>query len=65
MAGLLFDRAGVSVRVLEKHVDFFRDFRGDTVHLSTTEIGQAPAALFASKSRRLARRELDPVKRVR
>ena len=31
MAGLLFARAGVSVRVLEKHADFFRDFRGDTV----------------------------------
>jgi 2-polyprenyl-6-methoxyphenol hydroxylase-like FAD-dependent oxidoreductase len=38
MAGLLFARAGVSVRVLEKHVDFFRDFRGDTVHPSTMEI---------------------------
>ncbi|MDQ3143840.1 MAG: FAD-dependent oxidoreductase [Pseudomonadota bacterium] len=38
MAGLLFARAGVSVRVLEKHRDFFRDFRGDTVHPSTMEI---------------------------
>jgi len=38
MSGLLFARAGVSVRVLEKHVDFFRDFRGDTVHPSTMEI---------------------------
>ena len=38
MAGLLFARAGVSVRVLEKHGDFFRDFRGDTVHPSTMEI---------------------------
>jgi len=38
MAGLLFTRAGVSVRVLEKHADFFRDFRGDTVHPSTMEI---------------------------
>ena len=38
MAGLLFSRAGVSVRVLEKHADFFRDFRGDTVHPSTMEI---------------------------
>ena len=35
MAGLLLARAGVSVRVLEKHADFFRDFRGDTVHPST------------------------------
>jgi 2-polyprenyl-6-methoxyphenol hydroxylase-like FAD-dependent oxidoreductase len=38
MAGYLFARAGVSVRVLEKHADFFRDFRGDTVHPSTMEI---------------------------
>jgi 2-polyprenyl-6-methoxyphenol hydroxylase-like FAD-dependent oxidoreductase len=38
MAGLLFARAGVSVGVLEKHADFFRDFRGDTVHPSTMEI---------------------------
>ena len=38
LAGLLFARAGVPVRVLEKHADFFRDFRGDTVHPSTMEI---------------------------
>ena len=38
MAGLLFARAGCKVEVLEKHVDFFRDFRGDTVHPSTLEI---------------------------
>jgi 2-polyprenyl-6-methoxyphenol hydroxylase-like FAD-dependent oxidoreductase len=38
MAGLLFARAGVPVTVLEKHADFFRDFRGDTVHPSTMEI---------------------------
>ena len=38
MAGLLFARAGVSVAVVEKHPDFFRDFRGDTVHPSTMEI---------------------------
>lgn len=38
MAGLLFARAGCRVRVLEKHRDFFRDFRGDTVHPSTMEI---------------------------
>ena len=36
--GLLFARAGCRVRVLEKHKDFFRDFRGDTVHPSTMEI---------------------------
>ena len=38
MAGLLFARAGCKVLVLEKHADFFRDFRGDTVHPSTMEI---------------------------
>ena len=38
MAGLLFARAGVSVCVLEKHADFLRDFRGDTVHPSTMEV---------------------------
>ena len=38
MAGLLFSRAGCNVLVLEKHADFFRDFRGDTVHPSTMEI---------------------------
>ena len=38
MAGLLLARAGVTVKVLEKHQDFFRDFRGDTVHPSTMEI---------------------------
>ncbi|HEX8654514.1 MAG TPA: FAD-dependent oxidoreductase [Allosphingosinicella sp.] len=38
MAGLLFARAGVRVTVLEKHGDFLRDFRGDTVHPSTMQI---------------------------
>ncbi len=38
MAGLLFARAGISTIVLEKHSDFLRDFRGDTVHPSTMEI---------------------------
>ena len=38
MAGLLFARAGLSVTVLEKHGDFLRDFRGDTVHPSTLEL---------------------------
>jgi 2-polyprenyl-6-methoxyphenol hydroxylase-like FAD-dependent oxidoreductase len=33
--GLLLARAGVEVSVLEKHADFLRDFRGDTVHVST------------------------------
>jgi 2-polyprenyl-6-methoxyphenol hydroxylase-like FAD-dependent oxidoreductase len=38
MAGFLFARAGCNILVLEKHADFFRDFRGDTVHASTMEI---------------------------
>ena len=38
MAGLLFARAGCRVTVFEKHGDFLRDFRGDTVHPSTMEI---------------------------
>ena len=38
MAGLLLARAGVEVTVLEKHGDFLRDFRGDTVHPSTMAV---------------------------
>ncbi|MFC3999840.1 FAD-dependent oxidoreductase [Nocardiopsis sediminis] len=38
MLGLLLARAGVEVTVLEKHGDFIRDFRGDTVHPSTLEL---------------------------
>lgn len=38
MLGLLLARAGVEVTVLEKHADFFRDFRGDTVHPSTLRL---------------------------
>src|SRR3954469_22279050 len=38
MLGLLLARAGVSVAVLEKHADFLRDFRGDTIHPSTLEV---------------------------
>ena len=38
MCGYLLARAGVDVTVLEKHGDFLRDFRGDTVHPSTLEI---------------------------
>ena len=36
--GLLLARAGVDVQVLEKHADFLRDFRGDTVHPSTLQL---------------------------
>lgn len=38
--GLLLARGGVAVTVIEKHADFFRDFRGDTIHPSTLEIMQ-------------------------
>ena len=38
MLGFLLARAGVDVTVMEKHKDFLRDFRGDTVHPSTLEI---------------------------
>lgn len=45
--GLLLARAGVRVTVMEKHADFLRDFRGDTVHASTLrlldELGLGPA----------------------
>ncbi|QIS20020.1 FAD-dependent oxidoreductase [Nocardia terpenica] len=58
MAGLLLARAGIRVTVLEKHADFLRDFRGDTVHPSTLRLldelglGERFAAL---PQRRLAR----------
>src|SRR5262245_50299209 len=38
MLGFLLARAGVDVVVLEKHADFLRDFRGDTVHPSTLDV---------------------------
>ncbi|HTJ28245.1 MAG TPA: FAD-dependent oxidoreductase [Candidatus Limnocylindria bacterium] len=38
MLGFLLARAGIEVVVLEKHADFFRDFRGDTIHPSTLEV---------------------------
>jgi 2-polyprenyl-6-methoxyphenol hydroxylase-like FAD-dependent oxidoreductase len=38
MLGYLLARAGVAVVVLEKHPDFFRDFRGDTIHPSTLQV---------------------------
>jgi 2-polyprenyl-6-methoxyphenol hydroxylase-like FAD-dependent oxidoreductase len=55
MLGLLLARAGVEVTVMEKHADFLRDFRGDTVHASTLrlldELGLA--AEFAAVPHRL------------
>src|SRR5436190_14405154 len=38
MLGFLLARRGVRVTVLEKHADFLRDFRGDTIHPSTLEV---------------------------
>src|SRR5690349_14555544 len=38
MLGYLLARAGIDVVVLEKHADFLRDFRGDTIHPSTMQI---------------------------
>src|SRR5579864_8434864 len=38
MLGFLLARAGVKIVVLEKHKDFFRDFRGDTIHPSTLQV---------------------------
>lgn len=38
MLGLLLAKAGIDVIVLEKHEDFFRDFRGDTIHPSTIDL---------------------------
>src|ERR1700748_20138 len=38
MLGLLLPRAGIETVVLEKHADFFRDFRGTTIHPSTLEL---------------------------
>lgn len=38
LIGYLLARAGIAVAVLEKHRDFFRDFRGDTIHPSTLEV---------------------------
>ncbi len=51
MAGLLFARAGVKTLVLEKHDDFLRDFRGDTVHPSTMELFHELGALDELLSR--------------
>ena len=52
----LYARAGVDVTVLEKHADFLRDFRGDTIHASTLDIMSELGLLDAL----LARRRPDP-----
>ena len=55
MLGLLLARAGVPVMVLERHADFLRDFRGDTVHPSTLQVLD-DIGLLASFSRLPQRR---------
>ena len=47
MVGYLLARAGIEVIVLEKHTDFLRDFRGDTIHPSTMELMQELGLLDA------------------
>jgi NADPH-dependent 2,4-dienoyl-CoA reductase/sulfur reductase-like enzyme len=42
MLGLMLARAGVDVTVIEKHGDFLRDFRGDTIHPSTLQVMHEP-----------------------
>ena len=53
MLGYLLARAGVEVMVLEKHADFLRDFRGDTIHPSTLEIMPSLACWMSSSSGRI------------
>lgn len=57
MLGYLLARAGVPVVVLEKHADFLRDFRGDTVHPSTLEVLDEIGLL--RKFERLPQRKVD------
>jgi 2-polyprenyl-6-methoxyphenol hydroxylase-like FAD-dependent oxidoreductase len=57
MLGYLLARAGVPVVVLEKHADFLRDFRGDTVHPSTLEVLDEIGLL--EKFQRLPQRKID------
>jgi 2-polyprenyl-6-methoxyphenol hydroxylase-like FAD-dependent oxidoreductase len=58
MLGLLLARAGVDVTVLEKHYDFLRDFRGDTVHPATVDVLDQlglSEKFFARPHRKIAR----------
>ncbi len=60
MLGLLLARAGVEVTVLEKHKDFLRDFRGDTVHPSTLRLLDELG--LGERFARLPARRLDQVR---
>ncbi len=57
MLGLLLARAGVQVTVMEKHADFLRDFRGDTVHASTLRLLDELG--LADRFAQLPHREID------
>src|SRR5436853_7020999 len=62
MAGYLLARAGIEVAVLEKHADFFRDFRGDTIHPSTLDLMHELVLL--EEFLKLPHQELSRLKRV-
>ena len=57
MLGYLLARAGIDVIVVEKHKDFLRDFRGDTIHPSTLELMKELGVLdeFLQQSHALGR----------
>jgi len=57
MLGLLLARGGVDVTVMEKHADFMRDFRGDTVHASTLRL--LDELSLADDFARMPHREID------
>ena len=59
MLGLLLARGGVDVTVMEKHADFLRDFRGDTVHASTLRLLDELG--LADDFARMPHREIDTV----
>jgi 2-polyprenyl-6-methoxyphenol hydroxylase-like FAD-dependent oxidoreductase len=60
MLGLLLARAGVEVTVMEKHADFLRDFRGDTVHASTLRLVDELG--LAADFQRMPHREIETLK---
>ncbi|MGX9792426.1 FAD-dependent oxidoreductase [Mycobacterium sp. MMS18-G62] len=59
MLGLLLARGGVDVTVMEKHADFLRDFRGDTVHASTLRLLDELG--LADKFEQMPHREIDTI----
>lgn len=60
MLGLLLARGGVDVTVMEKHADFLRDFRGDTVHASTLRLLDELG--LAAEFERVPHREIDTLR---